>query len=283
MSFITFDKAKSLRLHGKDVKLSLVSIGGQSTIIDSRMYRVKLFNVDDVAVEIEAFGIQRISSEIQKVNVAMIGAILGVSSSAMNRPVCGEIDILIGQQAASLHPVRKKAVGNLILMENGFGLVVSGSHPQIKTVDAITLSCLQARDAVVMHATGGIERFFEIEGLGVKCEAKCGSCKCVKCHPGGENEEEYQLIESGLQFDVARGRWSAAYPWLKPPEQLPNNRCVALATLKSTEKWLAETKRGRKFTTSKFRICWIGRQLERCQRMSLRDTEAQSTTSPTSK
>jgi len=57
-----------------------------------------------------------------------------------------------------------------------------------------------------------------------------------------KDEKEYQLIESGLQFDIAKGRWNATYPWLKPPEQLPNNRCVALATLRSTEKRLARNK-----------------------------------------
>ena len=245
LSFITFAKAESLRLQGKDVKLSLISIGGRSTIIESRMYRVKLFSVDNESIEIDAYGIEHISSQIEKVDVNLIGEILGVASSTINRPVQGEINLLIGQQAASLHPVRKRAVGNLILMENGFGLVVSGSHPRVATGNTITLACLHARDAVVMHATGGIEKFFEIEGLGIQCDPQCGGCKCGKCHPGGKgmtlrDEKEYQMIESGLQFDATKGRWIAAYPWVKPPEQLPHNRCVAMATLKSTEKRLAK-------------------------------------------
>jgi hypothetical protein len=247
LSFITFDKAKALRLPGRDVKLSLVSIGGQSKIIESKLFRVKLFNVNNEVVEMEVYGIQRISSQIQKVDVKVVGEILGVSSSAINRPVHGEIHLLIGQQSASLHPVRKRAVGNLVLMENAFGLVVSGSHPQVATGKAISLSCLHARDAVVMHATGGIEQFFEIEGLGVQCEPQCGGCKCGQCHPGGKgmtlrDEKEYQMIERGLHFDIAKGRWIATYPWVKPPEQLPHNRCVALATLKSTEKRLAKNR-----------------------------------------
>ena len=155
MSFVTFGKARSLNLPGKDVKLSLISIGGKSTVIDSKMYRVRLLKAGGMAVEIEAFGIEHISSKIEKVDSKMIGELLGVSSDAISRPENGEIDILIGQQAASFHPVRKKAVGNLILMENEFGLVVSGSHPQVRTIDAITLSCLQARDVIVMHVNGG--------------------------------------------------------------------------------------------------------------------------------
>ena len=64
---------------------------------------------------------------------------------------------------------------------------------------------------------------------------------------GGEDmslkdEKEYHLIEGGLQFNAAKGRWCAAYPWLKPPEQLPNNRCMALATLKAIEKRVSRNK-----------------------------------------
>lgn len=35
-------------------------------------------------------------------------------------------------------------------------------------------------------------------------------------------------------------RWTAAYPWIKPPETLPNNISVSLARLRSTEKRLAK-------------------------------------------
>ena len=54
-----------------------------------------------------------------------------------------------------------------------------------------------------------------------------------------KEEREYQLIEEGLSFDEENGRWIAKYPWVVPPEDLPNNRCVALAVLRSTEKRLA--------------------------------------------
>ena len=171
------------------------------------MCNLKLINQEGQMVEVDAYGIQKISSQVERVNYETIAEILGVKPCDVSRPIRGEIEILIGQQAASLHPVRVKAVGNLILMKNEFGLVVSGSHPKIKTMEAITPSCLQARNAVVMHALGGIEKFFEIEGLGVRCEPKCGSCKCGRCHPGGKDmslkdEKEYQLIEGGLQFDI---------------------------------------------------------------------------------
>ena len=216
-------------------------------MIDSAVYKLRLANLKGNTIEIEAYSIKKISSQVDRVTSQSISEIFQMEPTAINRPEEGEIDVLIGQQVASLHPVRIKAVGNLILMKNEFGYAVSGSHPQIKTRASITPSCLQARNAVVMHVSGGIEQFFEVEGLGVTCEPKCGSCKCGRCHPGGKgmslkDEREYQMIEDGLKFDCTRGRWMAAYPWVKPPEELPDNRNVALATLRSTEKRLNRDK-----------------------------------------
>ena len=75
MSFITFDKAKSLRLVGKGVKLGLISIGGQSTMIDSVVYKLKLATLDDNTVEIEAYGIKKISSQVDEVSNQAIAKI----------------------------------------------------------------------------------------------------------------------------------------------------------------------------------------------------------------
>ena len=57
-----------------------------------------------------------------------------------------------------------------------------------------------------------------------------------------KEEKELAIIESGLQFNAERGRWMAAYPWIKPSSELPDNRAVAMATLRSTEKRLSRDK-----------------------------------------
>ena len=82
--------------------------------------------------------------------------------------------------------------------------------------------------------------FFEIEGLGVTCQPKYGGCRCGSCHPGGkamslQEEKEFYMNEEGLQFLPESGRWEARYPRIKSPDDLPDNRCVALAALRSAE------------------------------------------------
>ena len=244
LSFITFQKAGELKLKGRTVKLGIIAVGGSSSQIDSRLYDLRLIDKGGKEHTIEVYGMERISSPIEPVNSNEIARLLTMPEKEIARPQNGEIDILIGMQYAALHPVRTKSIGNLLLMENQFGNVVAGSHPLIKESASMTPACMQARTALVMHATKAPEVFFEIEGLGVTCEPKCGGCKCGTCQLGGKNmslkeEKEYQLIEQGLSFNEHCGRWLANYPWTRSPQELPDNRYVVLAILRSLERRLS--------------------------------------------
>ena len=53
-----------------------------------------------------------------------------------------------------------------------------------------------------------------------------------------QDEAEYNMIEKGIAFDSNRKKWVASYPWTTSPEKLPNNRHIAVATMKSTERRL---------------------------------------------
>ena len=50
------------------------------------------------------------------------------------------------------------------------------------------------------------------------------------------------MIEDGLRFCEEYRRCEASYLLIKSPTALPNNRCVAKATLRSTEKRLKKNK-----------------------------------------
>jgi len=224
------------------MKLGIIGVGGQATSIDSCLYTVSLLDKAGKSHEIEVYGIERISSAIESVDKSEIARLLGVQAESFSRPESGEVNILVGMQYASLHPVRIQNAGNLLLMENQFGYVVAGCHSALQRHPSFTQSCMQARTALVMHVSG-FERFFEVEGLGVRCDPPCGGCKCGTCQPGGKqmslkDEHEYQIIDKGLSFDADTGRWVAEYPWIRSPSELPNNRCVALAIMKSLERRL---------------------------------------------
>ena len=118
LSLITFKKAKSLNLQGKAVKLGMEVAGEGVSIVDSRLYKVRLLKEDGDTVEIEVFGLEKISSQIDKFGMQKVARLLEVSENEVCRPNEGEIDILIGQQYAAFHPCRQKAVGHLLLLQN---------------------------------------------------------------------------------------------------------------------------------------------------------------------
>ena len=243
LSFITTKKAEQLNLKGRQMNLSMVTVGGQTTQLESYEYPVVLWDEDDNRVEVKAIGIEKISSSISKINKKEAARIFQIEESKINRPVGGEVDMLIGLQYAAFHPMPVQTDGHLVLYRNRFGNTIGGNHPEICEDTKIDESCSHVRLAVAMHVTQAIDTFFEVESLGVNCTPRCGACSCGKCHPGGKamslkDEAELQMIEEKISFNVKTGRWLAKYPWIKKHSELPNNRRIAIAKLCSTEKRL---------------------------------------------
>jgi len=62
----------------------------------------------------------------------------------------------------------------------------------------------------------------------------------VQLEGNSSEEREQHQIEEGLTHKG--DHWEAQYPWIRNPNDLPDNRCAALAMLKSTEKRLSTNK-----------------------------------------
>ena len=232
--------AKQLGLSRKPVNLEIITVGGESNRVESATYRLTLVGKANEKVSIEVLGMEKISTPINYIDIGFVKEVFEHCPKDIVRPTGREIDILVGIEYAAYHPVQREVCGQLVLLENQFGYVVAGSHPKLKEQTSLLV-----QHAVVLHSHGNIEKFFEIENLGVSCQPKCGSCRCGTCHPGGKNmslkeEEELKLIENNIRFNEATGRWIAHYPWIKDPYLLPDNQFMASATLRSTERRLAQ-------------------------------------------
>ena len=149
--------------------------------------------------------------------------------------------MLIGYGYAGYHPEPEQRSGHLLLLKNRFGRCLGGNHATLEQTDTDHL----LQNAQVHHLSGvKVEDFFSIENLGVECTPRCGGCKCGKCPLGAKDyslkeEKELHLIENSLEFDETEGRWIAAYPWIKDPSDLPNNRRATQGMFASTKKRLA--------------------------------------------
>ncbi len=231
-----------MKLRGRKIHLVMTTVGGVTTQLESYEYAVMLQDPAGKHVEVLAIGIDRISSPINRVNKQEISRIFQVDESTINRPVEGEVDMLIGLQYAAFHPVPLRTEGHLILYRNRFGDTIGGNYPGIHENTKLDESCSKVRHAVTMHAQA-VDTFFQIESLGVNCTPRCGACACGSCHPGGKpmslkDEAELRMIEEGISFNKRTGRWLAEYPWIRKPSELPCNRGVAIAKLRSTERRL---------------------------------------------
>ena len=239
LSIITFETAKILKLKGTKIKLELVKVGGQKEMVDSYRYKVFLRDVDRNLVPVEVVGLSEISSEISSICIeGLIKSFSNIYGSKIKRPSSGNIDLLVGYDYAAFHPIPVEAVEHLLILKNKFGYLIGGRHPSI---NKNTKKLIQ--DAHVMKVSARIEDFFSIESLGVECTPRCGGCKCGTCHVGGkqmtiQEEQEYQLIDSNMNYDPIAHRWIAGYPWVRDPQNLPDNRCFAMSRLISTEKRL---------------------------------------------
>ena len=151
--------------------MEIITVGGEIKVVDSEKLKVSLIDLQGKVVEIDALGIEKISTAVNKVTYNGLEKLFSVTLAQMQRPV-GEVNLLIGMQYAAFHPVRVESSGHLLLLRNRFGYVVAGSHPNISEDTKVFV-----KHATVLHTMGTIEKFYDIEGLGVVCQPKCGSCK----------------------------------------------------------------------------------------------------------
>ena len=245
LCFITNEKAKAEKLQGKEVELTITKVGGETEKLQTYKYNLPLIDLKGDQVILEVYGIDKITNDIQGIKSTFIASMFNnVLQKDINRPE-GKVDVLIGYQYAAYHPQKEQNNGHLLLLENRFGKCVGGSHPMIKETTQRLNEIVDAKIHLV--DTISINDFYQIENLGIECKPKCGGCKCGKCAIGSKNyslreERELHLIENNLKYDKENKRWIAQYPWVKDPNDLPDNRRVAVAKLISTEKRSSYTK-----------------------------------------
>ena len=241
MSFITNTAAKAQKLRGTIIELSLIKVGAEKETIMTRKYKLPLIDLQGKQFSIEVYGIDKITSDVEKIDIDGILHLFDIPKKDLERP-SGAVDVLIGYDYAGFHPQKQKSSGHLLLLRNCFGYCIGARHPGVGT--DVKSEYLKYEAAQVHHVKGvELDDFYNIENLGIECIPRCGGCKCGKCCPGGKNytlkeERELKLIESNLEYDKQNKVWITSYPWIKDPINLPDNRKAALGKLMATERRL---------------------------------------------
>ena len=120
LCFITNAKAKQEKLGGVKVNLSIVKLGGQNEKIETMIYKLPLLDKQGHAVEFEVYGINKITSDIEHVDVESIAHLFrNITKDEIARPA-GPVDVLIGYEYAAYHPEREQNIDHLVLLKNRF-------------------------------------------------------------------------------------------------------------------------------------------------------------------
>ena len=125
LCFITNTKAKQEKLKGSKVELSVIKVGAQSE--KTFKYKVPLIDKQGHVIEFEAYGIERITSNIESVKIDdIVHLFKNVTKEDIKRP-SRPVDILIGYEYAAYHLARKQNIGHLVLLRNRVGRCNGGT------------------------------------------------------------------------------------------------------------------------------------------------------------
>ena len=131
LCFITNKKAKEEKLKGIRAELSIVKVGGVNETLVSYKYKLTLIDKRGQELQIDVYGTDKITSDIQAINVDGVHRLFkDVTKEEIARPT-GEIDVLvlIGFEYAGFHPQKEQFSGHLLLLKNQFGRCIGGTHP----------------------------------------------------------------------------------------------------------------------------------------------------------
>ena len=134
-------------------------------MIVSCKYLLPLIDLKVHVVEIEVYGIEKITTDMESVNIDKVLHLFNnVTPNEIKTPT-GSVNVLIGYGYAGFHPEPEQKSDHLLLMRNRFGRCLSGAHAELKDASH------EVRDVRMHHVSAGvrIEDFYNIENLGVEC------------------------------------------------------------------------------------------------------------------
>jgi hypothetical protein len=130
-------------------------------------------------------------------------------------------------------------------------------EPQEEDTAICAVSTVSQRwTAPPLHVEGGIFQpydFLTTESLRTDLPRRCTSCrKCKECKFRTDcltfkEDQEYQIILEGLEFNKERRRWRATYPFHIPPNTLKDNYGQVFKYTLAQEKRLAKQGRTEEF------------------------------------
>ena len=226
ISLIRSARAEQLGLDHKPVKIVITKVGGVEEELDTKMYKVPLYDDSGKLIQtIQAVGISQISEDSVGVNISRISRILEMPASKLHRKE-GPIDLLIGINYPRFHIGETKVNDGLVARRSPLGWVIFGSNSDDTLLEAKQVLHVRLAEPV------DLTEFWKIESMGVSVVP----CTCEAAEMSGQERAELKLIEESCE--LKENKWIMKYPWKGDPSCLPNNYVQVLKKLESTERRL---------------------------------------------
>ena len=134
ISLIRSACAEQLGLDHKPVKIVITKVGGVEEDLDTKMYKVPLYDDSGKSIQtIQAVGISQISEDSVGVNI--ISRILEMPASKLHRKEC-PIDLLIRINYSRFHIGETKVKDGLVARRSPLGWVIFGSNSDDTLLEA---------------------------------------------------------------------------------------------------------------------------------------------------
>ena len=214
VSLILNSLAHKLKLRGKPVSITMETLGNVVKK-QTNLFVLQIKDQKNNLVQLEAYGVDEISRDIYSTEPQK--KIFPEEFNLIENKKA-QIGLLLGLNVVQHHPAPVKRKENFVLFENAFGKCVSGSSCHSSRTTFTKVNFVQTEFTV--------EDFYKVENLGISCNPKCGNCQCGNCPLGSsefsiKEKKELDLIDKGLT--LCDKVWTAQYPWIKDPKNLPNN------------------------------------------------------------
>ena len=255
LSLVAKKFVERMQMKGVLVEYDLITVGNVVTPQQARLHTITLLDRNGDAHIIKAFEIESICGEITAPDMKQFLRLFpGLKLKEIKR-TSGEIELLVGNCYAPLHPHRIKTNEGLVLYETEFGTgrILGGSRMSIDgngneedeflaavrycaSVNMVNLRVVKEDNAIDC---------FTSDDLGIKIQGRCP--KCIGCNDcsfvahelSRIDQYQYSVIRNNLSLDPVNDCFTTPYPYEREPTVLEDNRFQALALMEKTEKRLS--------------------------------------------
>ena len=121
LSLVTKEYVTRNKLCGVPILYDLETVGGNVSTQNTWLYEITIMDRNNEPHKIKAFQIDEICSNLKRVNTDKFAKLFPSTSHLDIRRPKGKVDLLVGNNYASLHPNKKYVSDGLVIYESMFG------------------------------------------------------------------------------------------------------------------------------------------------------------------